>query len=90
MRNAAAYGLAPHSAACLFWYLRNKAFFDQDLGNRTDVMLACYESLVQKSEQKFERLCRHLSIMFEPAVVAEVKEEHFIAPHQRAPTHRLR
>jgi hypothetical protein len=38
--------MPPQDAAALFWWARNRLFFDRDLSSRSDLMLCSYDELV--------------------------------------------
>lgn len=53
---------SPHEAAALFWYMRNRTFFEQQLDNSLSVLLVRYEDAVTRSQEEFARICRFLGI----------------------------
>lgn len=62
-----------HEAAALFWWLRNRTFFDRDLASHPDlVLLVQYEHLVQRPHAAFARVCAFMDVPFEESLVAEV------------------
>lgn len=72
VREAAAAGLSPHGAASLFWYMRNRLFFEQKLEDNNAVLLTRYEHLVSDPAAEFKRLCGFLGVMYDADVVARV------------------
>ena len=72
VRDAVQDGLNPHGACCLFWYMRNRLFFEQDLANDPRVMLVRYEEVVQHPLEEFERMCRFLDVTVTEQMTANV------------------
>jgi len=64
--------MTPWDAMAIFWFLRNRIYFDQGLDHRRDVMLVRYEALVTDPPTAFERICAFLGIEFQPEAVASV------------------
>jgi hypothetical protein len=64
VRQACPDNPSPHEAATLFWYMRNRTFFEQQLENNPAVLLACYEETVTRPQEEFTRICRFLDIDF--------------------------
>jgi hypothetical protein len=52
--------MPPQDAAVLFWFARNRLFFDLGLEHRPDVILCKYEDLVSSPRQALERIYRRL------------------------------
>ncbi|MCO6437545.1 MAG: sulfotransferase domain-containing protein [Phycisphaerae bacterium] len=72
MREASAGRPSPHGAAALFWYMRNRTYFDQELQNSPDAMLVRYEDVVTDPDHYFQRMCAFLDVQFRPEMVADV------------------
>lgn len=72
VREASADGLSPHAAAVLFWYMRNRTYFEQKLEDDPRTMLTCYEHMVADPTPEVERVCRFLEVSFHPGVVRKV------------------
>ena len=72
VQEAVSDGLAPHGAAAIFWYMRNRTFFEQDLEHDPATILARYEELVTHSKREFQRLCDFLDIRFDDDLVKNV------------------
>ena len=72
LRQAAADGLSPHAAAALFWYMRNRTYFEQKLDAHPATLLVRYEDVVTDPAGEFERLCRFLNINFGEEMAAKV------------------
>jgi len=65
--------MSPHTAAALFWYLRNRIFFDHGLEKMPNrVKLVRYEDSVSDPAGHYKTLFDSLGIEFRPAFVAEV------------------
>jgi hypothetical protein len=71
----------PHTAAALFWYVRNDLYFRLGLNTRDDVLLVPYAGMLQDPEGTARRLCTHIGLPYRPEFVAEVAG----APPARAP-----
>ena len=50
--------MKPHDAAALFWYVRNRFFFDLGLDRHPSVMLLRYEDLVREPVRMLQRVYR--------------------------------
>ncbi len=59
-------------ASALFWYVRNRFYFDQGLDQHPDIMLIKYEALVEHPAEEFERICGFLGLEYQPEAVASV------------------
>jgi hypothetical protein len=59
-------------ATALFWYVRNRIYFDQGLDQRPDVMPVQYEALVTDPKREFARLCAFVDVLFDENAVADV------------------
>lgn len=65
--------LDAEAGAALFWYVRNRLYFELDLHERTDVMLSSYERMVADPEATMRSLCRFLDVPYSRALVAHVE-----------------
>ncbi len=72
LRDAAQGGLTPHGAAALFWYMRNRTYFDQDLEHHPDTIILKYEDIVTHPHDETVRVCEFLDIRFHPEMVSKV------------------
>lgn len=72
--------MTPHTAAALFWYVRNRLFFSLGLDRRADVLLSSYDALVDDPEAATRRLCDFLGLRYDPRLCAHVARR---APHRR-------
>src|SRR5438067_1208479 len=50
------------SAAALFWYVRNRLFFDLRLDSRSDVLLSSYDALVADPERETRALAAFIGL----------------------------
>ena len=62
----------PHTAAALFWYVRNDLFFRLGLDRRDDVLLVSYASMVAGPHAEAERICAFLDLPCRAEFAAEV------------------
>lgn len=60
--------LDPHSAAALFWLVRNRIFFEQGLVDRHDVHLVAYERVVSDPEPEIGTLATFLGLDESPSL----------------------
>lgn len=61
--------MTPHSAAGLFWYVRNALFFEQSLDKESLVIPLAYEDLVANPTKVIGGLCRLLGCDFSEKMV---------------------
>ncbi len=61
--------MSPHSAAGLFWYIRNSLYFDQNLEACDRVLPLAYEDLVGDAHRVMRGLCRFLNCTFSDVMV---------------------
>lgn len=54
----------PYDAAALFWYARNRLFFEQGLDHNPRVMMCRYEELVRRPSDVMQRLYAFLGISY--------------------------
>ncbi len=64
--------MTPADAAALFWYVRNRLFFELGLDRRADVILSSYDAMVAAPEAGMRRLCAFLGVTWRPSLVAQV------------------
>lgn len=64
--------LSPISAAALFWYLRNRLFFDLGLDRRGDVILVSYDAMIAEPERRMRALAAFLGVAYRPDLVAHI------------------
>ncbi len=62
-----------HSAAALFWWVRNSRVFALGIADRQDVALVAYEDMVERPDVTTQRVCDHLGIAYRPALHVHVE-----------------
>ncbi|MFH1417948.1 MAG: sulfotransferase domain-containing protein [Planctomycetota bacterium] len=72
IREACSEGLSVHGACGLFWYMRNRTFFEQKLEANPHTILADYEAMVTDPQKEFARLSGFLDVAFHPSIVEKV------------------
>lgn len=72
VREACVDGLTPHGACALFWYMRNRLFFEQDLKRNPTVLITGYEDAVRQPDEEFMRLAEFLDIAIDPEMTEKV------------------
>ena len=72
VRELAGPDMTSWDAMAIFWYLRNRIYFDQKLDRRPEVMPVRYEALVTDPAPEFDRICAFLDVEFQPEAVAGV------------------
>lgn len=65
--------MTPHTAAALFWYVRNGLFFRLGLHRRDDVLLCSYDALIADPPGVTRRLCDFLGLAYDPRLSAHVE-----------------
>src|SRR5256714_3964087 len=65
--------MSPATAAALFWYLRNRLFFDLGLDRRRDVTLVSYDAVLSDPEARMRRLCAFLGFGWRPELIAHIE-----------------
>jgi hypothetical protein len=68
--------MSPESASALFWFVRNRLYFDLGLDERPDVTLASYEAMVSQPEHAMRSLCAFLDLPFRSDLVAGIEPRH--------------
>lgn len=64
--------MSAHTAAVLFWVVRNALFFDLHLDRRDDVWLMNYDDLVRDPQSVTRRLCTFLDFPFRRELCAHI------------------
>lgn len=64
--------MTPETAAALFWYVRNRLYFELGLDAREDVTLASYDTMVTEPERMMRHLCAFIGLDYRPSLVAHV------------------
>ncbi len=72
MREAAGDEMVIHDAAALFWYMRNRTFFEQNLDRNPRTLLTRYEDAATEPVREFERMCDFLDVRFSHDMVSGV------------------
>lgn len=67
--------LSHESATALFWYMRNKLFFDQRLDQGNRAILVRYEDVVANPNKAFEMIHKKLDLEFNPKVTKGVHQK---------------
>lgn len=62
----------PHTAAALFWYVRNDLYFRLGLDRRDDVLLISYRRMVEDPDAEARRVCAFLDLPYRPEFAADV------------------
>ena len=62
----------PLSAAAVFWWVRNRLYFELGLDRRSDVLLVSYDAMVARPEEEMRRVCRFLGTPYHPRLVAHI------------------
>lgn len=65
--------LSPISAAALFWYLRNRLFFDLGLDRRGDVILVSYDAMIAEPERWMRAVAAFLGVPYRSELVAHIE-----------------
>jgi hypothetical protein len=60
------------SAAALFWYVRNRLYFELGLDRRPDVLLVSYDAMLADPVAEAQRICAFLEFPYHPRLVAHV------------------
>lgn len=74
--------MTPHTAAVLFWVVRNQLFFELELDRRGDVFLVSYERFVADPEAVTRHMCSVIGFPFRPQLCAHVERRE---SHGRTP-----
>lgn len=64
--------MTPHTAAALFWVIRNRLVFDLGLDVRDDVLLVSYDAFAGEPESEMRRICAFLDFPFSPQLCSHV------------------
>jgi hypothetical protein len=60
------------SAAALFWYVRNRLYFELGLHGRPEVLLVSYDAMVADPSAEMRRICNFLDFPYHPRLVAGI------------------
>ncbi len=64
--------MSPHTAAALFWVVRNSLYFELGLDRRDDVRLVSYDAFVADPPREMRALCEAIGFPFRPELCAHV------------------
>ncbi len=64
--------ISPLSAAALFWYVRNRLYFELGLVHRSDVLLVSYDAMVADPVAEMRRLCAFLDFPYHPRLISHI------------------
>jgi hypothetical protein len=64
--------MSTHTAAALFWVVRNSLFFDLGLDRRDDVRLVSYDAFVADPTEEMRAVCDAIGFPFRPELCAHV------------------
>jgi hypothetical protein len=65
--------VGPLDAAALFWYVRNRLYFELGLAGRPDVLLVSYDAMVSGPEAEMRRICGVLGVTYDRRLIAHVQ-----------------
>ena len=65
-------GMNAASAAALFWYIRNRLYFELGLDRRSDVLLVSYDAMLGDPAAEARRICTFLEFPYHPRLIAHV------------------
>jgi hypothetical protein len=74
--------MGPHEAACLFWYVRNKMLFEQNLDQRPDFRVSSYTNLVSDPETTIRAVCDFVGLSWSAVMTAGIEPR---TPRDRDP-----
>jgi hypothetical protein len=60
------------SAAALFWYVRNRLYFELGLDRRNEVLLVSYDAMVADPPAEMRRMCGFLDFPYRPRLIAGI------------------
>jgi hypothetical protein len=64
--------MGPLDAAALFWYVRNRLYFELGLAGRPDVLVVSYDAMVAQPEAEMARICQFLGVAYDRRLIAHV------------------
>lgn len=64
--------LSDEDCSCLYWYMRNRVYFDLNLDANPRVLIVQYEDAVQNQEKAFRRIFAFLGFPYHPEVSKDV------------------
>jgi hypothetical protein len=66
-------GVDALSAAALFWYVRNRLYFELGLYDRRDVLLVSYDAMVADPAAEMRRICAYLGFPYHQGLVTGIR-----------------
>lgn len=72
--------LTPHAAAALFWLVRNRLFFDQELDQNPDVLPVRYEHVVADPTAQVGRIAAFMGLTPDPVHLAHIDARSALVP----------
>ncbi|MGL5815920.1 MAG: sulfotransferase domain-containing protein [Phycicoccus sp.] len=72
VRSFDTHTMTAHTAAVLFWVVRNQLVFDLGLDRRHDVLVVSYDRFAAEPAGTMRHVCRFLDFPFDPALCAHV------------------
>lgn len=72
--------MTPHTAAALFWWVRNSLYFELGLDRRPDVALICYDEFVREPGHVSRRFADFLGVAWRDDFAAKVERRSTGAP----------
>ncbi len=64
--------ISPESAAAMFWYARNRLYFELGLAQRPDVLLVSYDAMVADPEAEMRRITGFLELPYQPSLISHI------------------
>jgi hypothetical protein len=68
------------SAAALFWYVRNRLYFELGLAHRPDVLLVSYDAMIHDPAAEMRRICAFLDFPYQARLTAHIAPRHPAQP----------
>ena len=65
--------LGPLDAAAVFWYVRNRLYFELGLAQRPDVLVVSYDAMVTQPEAEMARICEFLGVAYDGRLITHMK-----------------
>ena len=65
--------LGPLDAAAVFWYVRNRLYFELGLAQRADVLVVSYDAMVAQPQAEMARICEFLGVAYDGRLITHVK-----------------
>jgi hypothetical protein len=69
IRNLYREDISNEDGACLYWFMRNRLYFDLNLHNDPRVLIVQYEHTVFNKEEAFQRIFDFLGCPYDPAII---------------------